>query len=237
MKKKLIEAYQAAPIRIGGLSASGTSVNVTTVLGTALGAAGDGGVSVPVQPLSGANKIGILTSGANHCSIFTSVSNERILSAAGDIVFGRMTEATGVFTLGFFTVPDSGVETAYTLPSTSIAFFFNYMYDIARFPSTAFVQIANSEAQVPLIVGGTVAPTLFREALPITATNVITALTNTPINASAITIFYENLAYSAIAGGGFTLTGKTLTGAITVGTPATPVDLLVGERLEALYWF
>lgn len=232
VKAKFIEWYLAAPVSISGFSASGSSANITTALGTALATAGNGGVAVPVQEFSGANKIGVITSGpANRCRMVNSTSGDDILSAAGDLVFAELTLAATVYTLTFYTVTDAGVKTAYSFGSTTpIQFFFNYRFDMYRVPDTALVLISNSAIkQHPLVTAGAASATPFIEVLPVTAQNVITPLTNTPVT-NTLRINYEGIIFSILSGGGFTLAGKQLTSTL-------PYAIEVGERIEVFYSF
>ena len=186
LRAKQISKLLAAQIRVAGFAASGSSNVVTTPITTALSTAGDGGVSVPLQ-VSASNGLGVVTSAPNNrIEIYDATSKAKI-SSAGFEVYGRLTEAAGVYTLSYFTLPSSGVEAAHTWgASTSIDFEFAYRFDFARFPTDAIVGITTRNVNQD--AGGSAGERIFSEQLTVTATNTVSNLAKNP---SSATIWLE----------------------------------------------
>ena len=203
---KQINKVMGAPIRVGAFAALGTSNTVTSAITTALGTAGDGGVSVPLQ-ISTSNGLGVVTTGANNrIEIYNATSKDKILSPNGEEVYGRLTESGGIYTLSYFTLPDTGVETAYSLPSTSIDFEFTYRFDFARLPTDAIVltgvrNISNDPS------GN--AGKLFRERITVTGTNTLNNLTKTPTDSNLVVLIVNGISYDTFATAPFSVNLST----------------------------
>ena len=103
-------------------AASGTSVIVTTQLTGKV--AGGGVATVGVYTTAPDNRVQLL-----HLPDETTIED-----SGGQIVFGRLTEAAGVFTLSFFT-NEAGVETAHSLSSQDIRVYFSEVYTMGTRPT------------------------------------------------------------------------------------------------------
>lgn len=226
---KQIFKIQAAPVRVGALSvaSSATSTVVTTGITTALSTAADGS-SVPLQ-VSSSNGLGIITTGANNrCEIYNATSKDKILAANGEEVYGRLTEASGVYTLSYFTLPNTGTETAYTFPSaTSIDFEFGYRFDFARLPIDALISM--STRNISDDPSGAGSGTLFAEQIAVTATNTLALLTKTPVAASTLELIVNGTSQDSFAD--FSLSGRT----ITWNAGAAGFALATTDRVIARY--
>ena len=118
-----INYYRAVRQSQTVLSGTGSSVVVTTEM---IGKTSGGGAAV----------VGVATTGAqNRCWITDATDESAIVDAGGQVVYGRITEAAGVWTLSSYT-NEAGVETAYTYPSSiSIRFYFSEVYTLDGVPT------------------------------------------------------------------------------------------------------
>jgi hypothetical protein len=77
----------------------------------------------------------ITTPPYNNAYLIDGTDQTFIEDAGGQIVYGRITEAAGVWTLSFYTY-ESGVETAYNLPLTaSVKVIFREVFNAATYPT------------------------------------------------------------------------------------------------------
>lgn len=183
-------------IRINGLSVSGGSATVTTQISTALSNAGDGGVSVPLQ-VAGTNAVGVVTTGSNQVPISNGTTKKPIKDASDNEVYARLTEASGAYTLTFFSINASGTETAYSFASaTAIDFWFSYRYDFSRLPKDFALRYTVANVNEILAITQPT-QTTYTEQLTVTAANTITALTKTPVNSTSVTLFVNGIGYFA----------------------------------------
>ncbi|MBW4596202.1 MAG: hypothetical protein KME46_25690 [Brasilonema angustatum HA4187-MV1] len=210
LKAKQIDKILTANIRINGVSANGASTNVTTPITSALSTAGNGGVSVPLQVSANVNGIGVIT-GGDRCEMYNSTTKQRISSAAGDEVYGKLTEAAGVYTLTYYTLTDAGTETAYSFSSaTNIDFKFNYRFDFVRYPTDAITSM--SVQVIDPITGNPVTAKWFTEKLAVTAINTISNLAKTPTSGTNIFLIVNEAHHNAFGGSSadFTISGKAI---------------------------
>jgi hypothetical protein len=209
VQAKQIDKILSAPIRVSAFSATGASSTVTTPITTALSTAGNGGVSVPVQVSSSISVIGIITASPyNRVEIYNATTKDKIKDSNGDEVFGRITEAGGVYTLTYYTLPDSGTETSYSaFSSTSIDFEFNYRFDFDRFPADGAIAITSRNvSQDPASGGGT-----YTEKLTVTGQNAIANLAKTPATSASVILYVWGVAYDTFTTAHFSVSGKTIT--------------------------
>ena len=229
-KAKQISKLLAAQIRVAGFAASGSSNVVTTPITSALSTAGDGGISVPLQ-VSASNGLGVVTTAPNNrIEIYDATSKAKI-SSAGFEVYGRLTEAAGVYTLSYLTLPSSGVEAAHTWGvSTNIDFEFVYRFDFARFPTDAIVGITTRNVNQD--AGGSAGiERIFSEQLTVTATNTVSNLAKNP---SSTTLWLEvNGQIIDSFGGGsaqFSVASKVVTwSAVNAGYAMETTDRVVAR--------
>lgn len=226
---KQIVKIQAAPIRVGGLSvaSSATSTVVTTPITTALSTAADGS-AVPLQA-SSSNGLGVITTGVNNrCEIYNATSRDKILAANGEEVYGRLTESAGVYTLSYFTLPNTGTETSYTFPAAAtIDFEFSYRFDFARLPIDALISMSTRNVSNDAI-GASGIP--FAEQVTVTATNTLAQLTRTPTAASTLELTVNGSPQDSLAD--FSLAGRT----ITWNAGAAGFALATTDRVIARYF-
>ena len=208
LASKQVAKVMAAPIRVSGLSVatSTSSTTVTTPITTALATAADGS-AVPLV-VSSSGSAGVVTSGsAARIEIYQATSKDKILAANGEEVYGRLSEAGGVYTLSYFTLPNTGTEAAYVFPAAAtIDFEFNYRFEFHQLPQDAIVAIGTRNiAQDAAAAGGS----LFGESVAVTATNTLAALTKTPLSQSIVGLTVNSARQEP--GWDFTLSGKAIT--------------------------
>lgn len=229
---KQIIKILAAPIRVNNFSANGSSNTVTSAITTALTTAGAGGVSVPLQ-VSASEGLGVIASGANNkVEIYSSTSKDKI-GSVGEEVYGRLTEAGGVYTLSYYTLSNAGIETAYSFSSaTNIDFEFNYRFDFARFPTDGAISItARNISNDPGSTGGM----LQREQLTPTAQNTLPNLTKTPISASGVSLIINGIEYDSFGGGAAPFSVNISTKAVSWSAANAGFSIETTDRVIAQY--
>ncbi|NEQ20661.1 MAG: hypothetical protein F6K28_15760 [Microcoleus sp. SIO2G3] len=230
---KQVIKLQAAFIRLNGLSVTGSSAVVTSALNTALSTAGDGSLPVPLQP-AGSTGMGVLVAAPrNLCKLYAAASDDSIL-ADGVEIYGKLTEASGVYTLSFFTLSDAGVEAAYSFSAnTSIDIEFAYRFDFWRLPSDAIIGITTrSVGNDPAAFGAR----RFPERLTITATNTLPNLSKTPISAADVELIINGISYDSFGGNNAFFSVNVDTKALTwsqanAGIPLDPSDRVIARYL------
>lgn len=226
---KQIIKVMAASIRVVGLAVATTtsSTNVTTPITTALATASDG-AAVPLVVSANATTPGVITMGASaRVEIYQTTSKDKILATNGEEVYARLSEAAGVYTLSYFTLPNSGTETAYTFPAaTNIDFEFNYRFDLHQLPADAIIGMSSRNISDD---AGAAGGTLFGEVLAVTATNTLAALAKTPVSQSTVQLLVNSTQQEP--GFDFTISGK----AITWVPASAGFALATTDRVYALY--
>ena len=140
IQAKQIDLLQDAPVVVGGQAVTAASSTViTTALTTSVATAGRGATSVPLQVAS-ATQAGVVTTAAlNTVDIFDATTKDKLVSSAGNEVYGRITEAAGVYTLSYYT-RISGTETAYTMTAGNIDFRYAYRFTLEKLPIDAIMR-------------------------------------------------------------------------------------------------
>jgi hypothetical protein len=206
--KQIIKVL-AAPIRVVGLAiaTTTTSTNVTTPITTALTTASDG-AAVSLVVSANNTSPGVVTTGVSaRVEIYNTTTKDKILATNGEEVYGRLSEAAGVYTLSYFTLPNTGTETAYTFPAAAIVDFeFNYRFDFHQLPADAIVAIVSRNISDD---AGAAGGTLFGEVVAVTATNTLAVLTKTPVSQSTVQLIVNSAQQEP--GFDFTIAAKTIT--------------------------
>ena len=226
---KQIIKVMAASIRVVGLAVATTtaSTNVTTPITTALTTASDG-AAVPLVVSANVTTPGVITTGASaRVEIYGSTSKDKILATNGEEVYARLSEASGVYTLSYFTLPNSGTETPYTFPAAAnIDFEFAYRFELYQLPADAIIGMSSRNISDD---AGAASGTLFGEPIAVTATNTLAALTKTPVSQSTVQLLVNSTQQEP--GFDFTISGK----AITWVPASAKFDLATTDRVYALY--
>lgn len=233
IQSKQINKTLAAAVRVSGFSANGGSNTVTTAITSALSTAGDGGLSVPVQVAS--TDIGVITSGTNNrIEIWDATSKDKFVASNGEEVYGRLTESSGVYTLTYYTLPNTGTETAYSFgSSTSIDFEFGYRFDFYRYPTDAAIAtVARNINQDPSQSAGRP----YAEKLTITAQNTLPNLSKTPVSSSTVELMVWGVSYDALGGGTAYFTVNTTTKALTWSATNAGFNIDTTDYVVARYF-
>jgi hypothetical protein len=230
IQSKQIKKLLASRVRVNAFAGgSSTSVVVTTAITTALASAGYGGGSVPVTPSSGESVTGIITTGStNAVLIYTSSNKQPIVDNDGNEVYGRITEASSVYTLSYYSLV-GGVETAYTAEGVNIDFEFAYRFDLKDLPTDSIIsQKARNIADDPANQSGV----YVTQVCTISGTNTVSNLSNTNIQ-TATAIFYINGQAILNTQGLATTTG----GVVTVTPLTLGYSLETTDVLTASYYY
>ncbi len=128
-ERKQIDNNKIGQMFVSGFIAAGASDIVTPEL--VIAAAAD---SVTVIPSTGTgSSLGFLvTNPLNKIKIVSNTTKSLIGDINSNEIFGRLTEAAGVYTLSYFSM-QSGIEVSVSLNQT-IGFFLEYNYEFKDFP-------------------------------------------------------------------------------------------------------
>jgi hypothetical protein len=212
IKSKQLNWILSGNIRIANTNVTGGSQNITAALTTALSTAGRKGVAVPVQVSADEDSVGVITTGTNNLvQVQSNATKMKYTDTNGNEVYGRLTEAAGVYTVTFFTSVN-GTETAYSFGSANaIDIDFNYRYDAARLPADYAIAIPTKIiSQDPKVSG---AGTFSLELLTVTATNTLAALAKTPSVPATVRLYVNGQIITSLGGASakFSISGKTIT--------------------------
>lgn len=214
LQSKQIKKIFAGRVRVAGFTTTATSSDtVTTDLTTALTTAGFNGGSVALTPSTGETTAGVITTGANNTAlIFDATTGLPLDDGSGNEVYGRITEAAGVYTLSYYSLV-AGVETAYSFSApTDIDFEFSYRYEFKDLPTDAIIttKARNINDDIPGTTG-----TLIIIILTIPGLNTIGNIGQTGIDLNTVNFFVNGQAIKNGQG-----ISTTTAGVVTV-TPGT----------------
>ncbi len=186
VQPKQIQKNLQAWVGIAGFTATGgPSDTITAALTTALGTAGNGGVSVPLQ-VGSASQMGVNTAiGFNITPVYVAGTKDVPLDANGQEVYGKITNSGSAWTLSYFSVV-AGTETAYTMAASSaVDFEVPYVFTFDLLPLTAITAATQRHvAPDPAATSGRTQG----DALTVTAANTVSALSRTYAGPWAILI-------------------------------------------------
>lgn len=232
LDKSQIDSLQFARIGALNLSATGGSTVVTSALTTVLATSGDGGVSVPLQPSTNST-VGLVTTGTDNVALIAATATKRpIADSNNNEVYAKLTEASGVYTLSYFSLV-AGTETAFSFPSaTNIDFYFVYQFDAARMPRNAGVSLNSRIIQQD---PGAASSSLIKfEKLTVTALNAVSALTIAPSSATSIRLEVNGKTENPFGGASaaFSVSGT----AVTWSAVNAQYPLRTTFDVVAFYW-
>ena len=198
---KLLDGF----VRVVNFAAAGIDDVATTALTTALSTASASGGAMPLQ-IASSSVVGVVTNAANNrVAIFSNASKLPLVDNNNVEVYGRITEAAGVYTLTYFTLV-AGVETSTTVSSTNIDFEFTYRFDFERLPAT-FATGVTGRNVVDDPSGGAID---VEEARNPTALNTIAALSFAPSPTNSLVLIVNHLEYTPLDGS-FSVSGTAVT--------------------------
>lgn len=203
---KQIKKVLSAPVGVSSFTANGANDVVTTALTNALTTAGAGGVSVPLQKASDDFTTGVSVGGISPITL--TATGDSISDGAGNQVYGRVTEAGGVYTLTYYSSV-AGVETAYSfVADTVISFNFCYQFDFKDLPTKAICS-STSRNIADDLASANGAP--YPEQRTPTATNTIPNLTKIPTAGTPIFCMVNGKVEKTLSGGAVSVVGKVVT--------------------------
>lgn len=230
---KHIIKFLSAFVRVANLTANGASATVTTAITTALSTAGEAASSVPLQAAA-ATGLGVLTTAPNNrCEVYNATSKDKFLANNGEEVYARLTEASGAYTLSFYTLPNNGTETAYTFSApTAIDFEFAYRFDFGRLPGDAIIGVSTRNvSQDPSINAGTA----FLERLSPSAQNTLPSVAKTPTSATTFKLIVNGIVYDSLGGAAAFYTVNISTKAVTWSAANAGFNIDTTDRVIAEY--
>jgi hypothetical protein len=199
--------------------ATNSSKVVTADITTAVG-------TLPLQ-LASSTQQGIVVSpyGNDKIEMWDTTTKEKLKDTNNNEIYGRLTEATGVYTLSFYSLV-VGVETAYTFTvNTNIDYVFVYKYDFRYLPEDFAIKFPLISSNNDPERGGI----LVLETLTVTALNTINNLSFVPKNVNQV-LFYVNRTVVT------PLDGITVVGQAITVTPATlGYDIETTDTVYAYY--
>lgn len=237
IKSKQVERVLSGSIKVSGAAvlANSSSLNVTTSLTSALTIAGDGGTAVALV-VSGSNTAGgvIVNSPYNRCEVFNSTSKKKIATTVGDEVYGRLSQSSGVYTLSFYSLPNSGTETPYVFPANStIDFDFNYRYSLDQLPADVIIgQISRNVYQDAKANGGGI---LQIEQLTVFSLNNLSPLSNVPNDPTKVELVINGQVIDSLGGSSAAF---SISGGVNISWSATNggYSLETTDRVVARYF-
>lgn len=210
IKPKQIDLVITCPVCITGFTSSvATSDVVTTPLGTVLTTAGKGGGSVPLVVSASENVEGVITTGANNrVEIWDDVTKEKLQDGNANEVYGRLTEAAGVYTLSYYSLV-AGTETAFTMDGRDLEWCFNYRYELKDLPPDCLVYSSSRNVNDDPRVSKQ--GTCYCEELTVTALNTLSNLTYLPSAFPCFDMTVNGVDVAVGGSGGASITGKAIT--------------------------
>lgn len=212
LQPKQISKIITAPVKIAAFTfSSGESAeDVTAELTTALNLAGNNGTSVPLQTSGDVFTQGVVVSSPNNrCEVYDNVTKEKLTTATGEEVYGKLTFAASVYTLTLYYL-DGGAETLHTTTGdVDIDFDFSYRFTFEKLPADALISsYVRNVSQDP---HGSQAA-LIVEKLTVTGTNTLSALANIPATPTNTKLVINGHAeYAKGASPSFAVSGTTVT--------------------------
>ena len=225
LQPKQIQKLLASWMGVAGFTldadSSGADVVTADITGAAA-TAGNGNTAVPVQVATTGN--GFLTAAPDNKVVIKGVDGGGIESPDGTEVYGRLTEAAGVYTVTYFYMNAAGTETAYTAFAGETAeLFVPYQFTFADLPNSALIKLgfadANSTSTAQLNAQALLTPT---------ATDTIP---NLPTAAAGAVNYYVNgKMEDEQAGGAVSRTGQAVTwSAVNAGYNVETTDRVIAH--------
>jgi len=224
IKSKQIDRFDDAFIAVTGLTVSSADSDIVTAdLTTAATTAARDNGTVPVQAATLVAE-GFVTSGEWNKVVIQGADGGGMESADGTEVYGRLTEAGGVFTLSYFYLDAAGTETPFTMAAQDVSAYFPYRFKFANLPRSALLGLKFSD------VNSIGASQMLAEVLITpTATNTLPDLPVTPTG--IVTYAVNGQGIDELPGGGVSRVGNVLTwSAVNAG-----YDVETTDRVTAKY--
>lgn len=234
---------------------AGTSASTYTLITNGIDNTGVGGLTVDISgylvgesPDGSENQEGITTASPfNRVEIRDFITETFIEDAEGQKVYGRITEAAGVWTLSFYT-NEAGVETAHNLAQTQLLVYYRKVFTLADLPTFGVdaailgsLDLTNDIIPATNTLAGKVTLNQIRvlaqptvEIRTITAgeeTNKELILSATPLTTSKVILDVRGAA-AQFYGDDYTVSGSTLSWS-GLGLDGLLSD---GDKVRIIYW-
>lgn len=79
-------------------------------------------------PSSGSTVAGVVVTGSYNKVVLRNTNNDAFEDGSGNVVYGRLTESSGVWTLSFYSEP-GGTETAYSFSSSTVYWYYQELFN------------------------------------------------------------------------------------------------------------
>ena len=223
IKSKQIDKLLQAPIYVAGfVYPAAATTSITAALTTAAATAGDGGTSVPVQVAS-STAMGFINSGQNRVSVWNSATGAKLADAAGNEVFGRL---TGTYDLALYSAV-AGADTSYVPAApVTVDFEVSYKFTFEKLPVDALTNVEARYVSDDPSGGRDRA-----EAVSVTATDTLAALTQAPNTSKQITLNVNGqIVSSLMSPAPFSVAGTAVTwSAVNAGFSLATTDKVVAN--------
>ena len=192
------------PYILGGAS---TSMDVTATLTTALATASDQGTAVPLQAMTAGTAEGLYTlAPKNLVEIYDRATGQKIANTAGDgEVFGRLTEAAGVWTVSFFETV-AGAEVAFSVDVLTLDAVIPYYFTFEHLPADFAISLKTAYTNDDPASASRVAS----EVLTVSPLNVLSPLSQTYLTGGKFELNVNGQVVDILTNS-FTAAGTTVT--------------------------
>lgn len=189
---KTINRSFAAKTRADNLTvpANASSVDITSVLTALLAGKAYNGANLPLRVSNGKADFtgeGILLAGI--VDVYSAVSNQKLAYETVDRgdqfeIYGRITEASGVYTLSFYYVDLAAVEHSIGL-NENVSFEFDYAYKFEDLPVNFATSVLTRNVQQDPSAPKAITQKLVVEEITFSADNVLQGLSHRPLSGTA----------------------------------------------------
>lgn len=210
IKPKQINKVLACPVCITGFTSTISTTDIVTIpLGTALSTAGVGSASVPLVVSANDTTPGIITTGINNrVELWDDTTKEKLQDGSANEVYGRLTEAAGVYTLSYYSLV-SGSETPFTMDARDLEFCFNYRFEFKDLSGDCLLSSSSRNVNDDPRVSKQ--GTCFCEELTVTGLNTISNITYTPSSFPCYDLKVNGVVIAVGGSGPVAISGKVVT--------------------------
>lgn len=222
------------------VESAGASVTITVVgedissdLSTAASTGGNNGTAVTHEASTAFNDDGwVVTASDNFTEISDDTSKRALSDSNGKEIFARITEASSVYTIRYYTLV-SGTETPHAFTSAqTIKIIALYNFELDDLPNDARSRRLNARLREDP-PGADVPNFAEAETLTPTADDTLPALANTPLSGAKVTLIINSETY--LEDVHFTRSGTAITWTFTKGSPNFGFTLKTTDDVHAYY--
>lgn len=215
-------------------AAPSNTLDVSTVLATALATAARASQPVPLVASLNDEMRGVVTRpGLNRVLVYQ--NGTRKIEVNGQEVFGRVTDAGPVFTVEFFTIDAAGAETTAIIPVQGVAGLsleIPYLFNFHEIPSNALIAVTTRNVKED--IDAIASQPLRSQELTIATLNTIPSLA-VPPNITTGTVFFDYRGFGMSSNLPRSVMTVDAAGGITYDAVNAGIDLYPGEVLSVYY--